>query len=859
MSPHKRIGVHIIYGDIFYWNIFRSVLYQLGAQSDLTLVPINMNFMDVTITGRSIDSILDEVLKQNLDVLISAALPSELALYLLNKGLPLILAHEVDFSHPLVVSLESMYRLGSLVGEYVVRNIGERGNVFIVGGLSDPGEAGRSRLAGLNGVFEKYPKIKTTHAPTLWTYGTAYAKAYPIAREIRGSIDAIVGIMDEPTLAGRDIAGITGHLRENTCVVGINASPPALDAIENHKVSAVLDLQAARLAEMVFDFAGRIVRGETISKKFEYPLRWVTPENVREVQKEREEYRQAEMGIFKSKHDEIEAQYAYFFSVLKELDTIEGINQLHITLVDKSEISVVLDLIRGNYGYDRAFLYRWDQTTREFVLHSPEQNLRIPFDRAGIIGDALESMQIQYVAGSPFITEGAPEPGMRSRLLMSLWHASEKIGVMDFWSKKTLPHYTEYSPFGFLADLFAPVIKSIEMRNELIAAKTEAQEARRAAEIASQAKSRFLANMTHEIRTPINAILGLTQLLQAEENWSEDKKQKFTVISNSADHLLELINDILDMSRIEAGGITVNFDVFSLSKMIDDIEAMFRLKIESKDLTFIIEKSRDLPESVITDEKKVRQILINLLGNAVKFTDSGRITLRVGIIHSREAGLRLLLDVEDTGPGIDKDELKLIFQAFQQAGAGSKAGGSGLGLAISHEFAALLGGSLTVESRPGQGSCFRLDIAIKEPVEGEKSVQPVRKTKRTGTEWGKGFTVLVADDNQSNRLVLSEMLRRIGCSVLEAENGEEAVRLFQEHHPALVMMDMRMPVMDGYEAARLLKADPSGKTLPVIAVTASAFEDDRQAVFDAGFDAYLRKPYNMDDLYSLIKKVLKIS
>ncbi len=404
-----------------------------------------------------------------------------------------------------------------------------------------------------------------------------------------------------------------------------------------------------------------------------------------------------------------------------------------------------------------------------------------------------------------------------------------------------------------LRDSSGAIVGAIETVRDVTDRKLLEDDLRRAkedAEAASRAKSAFLANMSHEIRTPMNAILGFAQILRDSPALAPELRDHVDVISRSGEHLLSLINDILEMSKIEAGQARRNLDTLDLHALIRDVQLMFDLRARSKGLGFEVERAPDLPRFVVTDESKVRQILINLLGNAIKFTDAGDVVLRA----ARGDDDRVVLSVEDTGPGIDDDERGELFTPFGQTRAGLAArGGTGLGLAISREFARLLGGDLKVESRPAAGSTFTAEVVAPAapPPEGAVAADERRVV---AVRWGGGRPrVLVVDDQDTNRDLLRAMLSPLGFDVDEAGNGQEALAAFDRQRHDLVLMDLVMPVMDGYEAMRRLRAGDPARATPIIAVTASAFEEDRQKVLDAGADDYLRKPIRRDDLLEVLR------
>lgn len=373
-------------------------------------------------------------------------------------------------------------------------------------------------------------------------------------------------------------------------------------------------------------------------------------------------------------------------------------------------------------------------------------------------------------------------------------------------------------------------------------------DAKEAAEAASRAKSAFLANMSHEIRTPMNAILGFTQLMQRDRSLSAKQREWLEAIGRSGEHLLALINDILEMSKIEAGRTTLDPVACDLFGLIEDLATMFKIRAQQKKLRFVVETADDLPRFIVADLGKLRQVLINLMGNAVKFTECGGIVLRVAS-RKHEGRLRIIAEVEDTGPGIAPEKLARIFEYFEQAGTGSGSeGGTGLGLAISRQFVRLMGGDIEVRSVVGQGSLFRFEMETQVADEQVEATHPSRHV--LGLRPGQPTVrILVVDDKEENRRFLCELLQNAGFTTNEAMDGRGAVSLFENWQPHLILMDLRMPVMDGYQAIGLIKAMEKGAATPIIAVSASAFDENRQRVQATGADDFIAKPYKEDELF----------
>jgi signal transduction histidine kinase/ActR/RegA family two-component response regulator len=402
----------------------------------------------------------------------------------------------------------------------------------------------------------------------------------------------------------------------------------------------------------------------------------------------------------------------------------------------------------------------------------------------------------------------------------------------------------------------------LELNNQnLQELSIELEKTKDKAEAANRAKSVFLANMSHELRTPMNAVLGFSQLLQKDHSLNAKQRENLNIINNSGRHLLELINDILDMAKIEAGRIKIENNCFDLGVLLRDTVDMMHERAEAKGLELFFDQSSNFPRFVCMDESKLRQVLLNLISNAVKYSKHGSVRVRLNAnLETNSSQCELIFVVEDTGIGISEQDLPLIFETFVQVSDESEQKGTGLGLPITKEYIELMGGAITVTSVLNQGSCFTVTLPATRVSPEQVPVTSLKGGLNViAIEEGEPvYRVLIVEDQTENRLLLKNLLTSVGFEVYEAKNGQEGVEQFVQLQPHFVWMDRRMPVMDGVEATRQIRALPNGQNVKIVAVTASVFLEQRQEFLAVGVDDIVNKPYRDYEIFESMAKHLGV-
>jgi PAS domain S-box-containing protein len=635
---------------------------------------------------------------------------------------------------------------------------------------------------------------------------------------------------------GRSMIGCVGMYRraggkyESGSVLHGDDAPHYFEALERDRVVAASD---ARMDPRTCEFVDTYLIPNDIGAMLDVPLR----------------HDNTTVGVLCAEH--VGGSRAW--TVDEQNFTISVANLIVVAIVEEERRSALARLAesetRARLIVDTAHdAFIGIDSMGNIAAWNAQAEATFGWTRADVLGRNLAETIVPpafreaHTSGMRRFHETGEAPVVNQRLELTALHRSGREFPIEL--TVTSPMRVEN---GFF---FGAFLRDISDRRQRDA---ELRRAKEAAEAATRAKSEFLANMSHELRTPLNGVLGYAQLLQRDRTLNAAQQEALEAISKCGSQLLDLINDVLDLSKIEAGRLEIEEAPTDLTNLITDLKYVVAEAANRKGLRLIMSIGSNVPGSVVLDARHLRQVLLNLLGNAIKFTEAGEVQL----VLSRVDEKRLGFEVKDTGIGIEPGALTEIFGAFAQTKTGAAAGGTGLGLAICHHLVTKMGGELKVESVVGAGSRFWFTLPL---VQGRQAPHPEHQEfvsamppldARLAPGWR--LTALVVDDSTANRRILASLLESAGVRVITASGGLEAIELARAHRPEVVFMDLKMADLDGLEATRRLAQDPATAAIPVIAVTASALGDIRQTARDAGCIDYLPKPIRAQSLFAMLQ------
>lgn len=931
MSKKIRVGLQIIPDETFSIQVGIAI-EQEAQQANVELVPVDIS--PVEVSGLDYADVLEQLLAQELDSLIILELPQPLIKLIVQNNIQIISlaaqlgCHEKNCNHPAVAAPLGLYNIAQTMTTYLIERLQGRGKVLIVGGLKGVGEDGRSSIAGIRDTLAPMEAVQIYHIPTAWRYDLAYQQTLAGLKGLSSPLNAIFGLSDSVALAGRKAAEELGLLNPDTLVAGINGDPQALNAIARGKMAATIELSTVELGKNAVELALRAASGQSLPLHFNFKSRLITPHNLTEVAAQKL-FAIAELPSYL-----IDVNRQREHQRLTQLETSLAINHQINAILDRSIlIRTIVNLIRSNYNYDRVLLYLWSEKDKALILDDPEflslSTEKVHFTDDGVLASVFRSRELIFVPDirhSHRFTQDPYWPELRTRVVLPVKKDGEVLGVLDL-QKDYVTHYSNEQLMGLqlLADQLAIAMSNADLYKQALAA-------RKMAEKADKLKTRLLANVSHEFRTPLNIILGYTKSALTVPNsynleLPAELKSDLGYVYQSGEHLMRLINDLLDLSRAEIDELEIFPQILDTRQFLQEVfHSIANMMDEVAPVKWRFVTPDYLP-LLQADPLRLRQILLNLLSNANKFTQQGSITLSAEVcppyVH---------IAVADTGNGISSEMQEQIFEPFMVGETSDRhSGGIGLGLTITRRLVALHGGSMRVESQPGQGSIFHIYLPLpnlsgqvltlpptlavqqvqklvcitngpelppevemlncqvniqvqrlrpSEVIQNLVDMRPsilawdaataqendwlvldyLRKTPQlaqlplilsgnslsisgqTGTTniLLKPFSgqtlqtfleilrptpsrdgVLVVDDDIKS-LDLYEQLLRIALpsiTVHRAEGGQHALNLLQKLVPDLIMIDLMMPEVDGYEVIEWVRSNPSTQNVPVLVIS----------------------------------------
>jgi len=801
MAHTFRIGSQIGPADPF-WVQVREAVYQKAQQLAINLIPIEIADRPETLSREEQASLVEELLAQELDALICWNLSNSLIYHILDCELPIIYLAERQLQHPLFVSPIGLYDTGQIVGAYFAEKLCGRGRVLCIGGLSEPGgEGAGSRLAGIRDALQAYSDISLEHIPSFWRYEQAYPQIEAVMRQLGPPMDAIFGLSDSLALAARDAGQVLGLVDRQTLIAGVNGDPLALAAIAEGSLSATVETSAADFGGQAVELACRAADRQSLPTHFSFKPRLVTAENVAEVAMQKliaiADLPTRLVGVNRQQEQ----------NRLTQLETSAAINRRVGSLLDRQQLSQeIANLIRANYGYDHVQLWLWSEAEQLLILDQPEQTpgtrTVLPREKSGLLKEALRRNEPIFIPDTRYRHRFPPDPNWpetHSRVVLPIRLGDKILGLLDLHSRRPTLHLRqELIGLQSLADQLG-----IAMRNAELYA--EALQARAIAEKADQLKTRLLANVGHELRAPLNVILGYTQSALAVPNpyaleFPPGLRQDLGHIYRSCEHLIRLINDLLDLSRAEIDELDLFPETIATRSFFEEVFHSLAATSPSK-VAWKLQLPARLPV-LHADPVRLRQILLNLLNNALKFTPAGQIVLGAEVEPPH-----LHVWVQDTGIGIPIDLQERIFEPFITGEhPGRRGEGIGLGLCITRRLVALHGGSMTLESQPDQGSTFHVYLPLPSLTGQWTAPTPAA---------AQPVLLLLSAHAQPAEAIL-ELSRRQGLTIRRLHLRDHLEPLLREAQPAALAWDLAEAKPEEWTLIQELRSHPRFCQLPFI-------------------------------------------
>ncbi len=720
-----RIGTIIIASDPYWIQALEAIVHTTQRLGD-ELIILQPATTDAALRLIPTDDLVDQILAYELDALVCNFVAVPLILTLVGEGLPIVCLSEVNYHHPNFTAVSSLYAGGKIAGEYVARRLKGQGHTLcITAGLEKILTTGQTRMAGYYDALQPFPGISVEHIPAFWNYDLAYPALLSALKGYPRRIDAVFGVSDTLILSLRDAGRKLGVIDEHTVLVGLNGDPAALAAIEERELAATVDTASENMGSAGAEVAHRAALGIPQPDVIQHKFRLITRENVASVATRKltaiADIPSHMVGYNRERERDRLTQFEISMEITQQIGSLQERERV---------VEVTGELVHKHYGYEWMRILRWSQPEQALVLYggaSSPISSQVSIEQDWMLNHAFRSNEVIYIPDTQTSRRwrlGREWVEVRSRALLPIQLGSEVIGILDLQSSQPVRQPNlEIVGLKLLASQMGIVIRNTDLYQEAL-------QARETAERANQLKNRLMANVGHEMRTPLNAILGFSQSIQKQVDQNlvippVDLKRDIQHIYKSGEHLMYMINDLLDLSRAEIGALSLYFEQIYPTPFLKEIFASLAgSQPASSEVSWILEVPDRLPV-IRADVVRLRQVLINLLINAQKFTRQGSIALGAAVEPPF-----LHLWVRDTGAGVPIELQEKIFEPFGSTARKRRSEGIGLGLSITRHLVALHEGLITLESQPGRGSTFHVYLPLpgigQEPVRSQKtSGQPV--------------------------------------------------------------------------------------------------------------------------------------